>query len=94
MSLYGQNAIPQLSENVPMDERLERQTLTVGEAAHRLGISRALAYKAAQRGELPVIRIGRRYLVLKTQLERILASTDPLTAAAEPTNPSTGESVP
>jgi excisionase family DNA binding protein len=77
-----------------MDDRLERQTLTVGETAHRLGISRALAYKAAQRGELPVIRIGRRYLVLKTQLERILASTDQLTTTAEPTNPSTRESVP
>jgi excisionase family DNA binding protein len=77
-----------------MDERLERQTLTVGETAHRLGISRALAYKAAQRGELPVIRIGRRYLVLKAQLERILASPDQLAAAAQPTNPSTGESVP
>jgi excisionase family DNA binding protein len=75
-----------------MDEGLERQTLTVGETAHRLGISRALAYKAAQRGELPVIRIGRRYLVLKAQLERILASTDQRTATAAPTNQPIGES--
>jgi excisionase family DNA binding protein len=57
-----------------------RETLTVEETADRLGISRALAYKAARRGELPIIRIGRRYLVLKAELERMLMATvDPRT---------------
>jgi excisionase family DNA binding protein len=42
------------------------------EAARRLGISRALAYEAANRGELPVCRIGRRVLVPRAALLRLL----------------------
>jgi len=44
----------------PPDRRL---TLTVEEAAQLLGISRALAYEAVQRGEIPHLRVGRRILV-------------------------------
>jgi excisionase family DNA binding protein len=63
-----------------MSSRQVRETITVGETADRLGISRALAYKAAQRGELPIIRIGRRYLVIRAELERMLLGTvDPQT---------------
>ena len=63
-----------------MSSRQVRETMTVGETADRLGISRALAYKAAQRGELPIIRIGRRYLVIRAELERMLLGTvDPQT---------------
>jgi excisionase family DNA binding protein len=47
-------------------------TYTLNEAARRLGISRALAYEAAQRGELPVCRIGRRVLVPRAALLRLL----------------------
>jgi excisionase family DNA binding protein len=53
----------------PADERL---TYTLNEAARRLGISRALAYEAANRGELPVCRIGRRVLVPRAALLRLL----------------------
>jgi excisionase family DNA binding protein len=54
----------------PTDE--ERLTYTLNEAAQRLGISRALAYEAAHRGELPVCRIGRRVLVPRAALLRLL----------------------
>ena len=54
---------------VPAEERL---TYTLTEAARRLGISRALAYEAAHRGELPVCRIGRRVLVPRAALLRLL----------------------
>ncbi len=37
-----------------------RLTLTVEEAAQVLGISRAFAYEAVRRGEIPSIKIGRR----------------------------------
>jgi excisionase family DNA binding protein len=47
-------------------------TYTLNEAARRLGISRALAYEAAHRGELPVCRIGRRVLVPRAALLRLL----------------------
>jgi excisionase family DNA binding protein len=50
----------------------ERLTYTLNEAARRLGISRALAYEAANRGELPVCRIGRRVLVPRAALLRLL----------------------
>jgi excisionase family DNA binding protein len=50
----------------------ERLTYTLNEAARRLGISRALAYEAAHRGELPVCRIGRRVLVPRAALLRLL----------------------
>jgi excisionase family DNA binding protein len=41
----------------------DRLTWTITEAAQLLGISRATAYEAAHRGELPVRLIGRRMLV-------------------------------
>jgi excisionase family DNA binding protein len=53
-------------------DHIERQTLTVEEAARVLGIGRSAAYLAAQRGDLPVIRIGRRYVVPRAALKRML----------------------
>jgi excisionase family DNA binding protein len=50
-----------------------RLTWTVTEAAQLLGISRASAYEAAHRGELPVQVIGRRMLVPRVALLRLLA---------------------
>lgn len=58
----------------------ERLTLTVEEAGALLGISRAFAYEAVRRGEIPSIRIGRRVLVPRVALERLLSlpgATDP-----------------
>jgi excisionase family DNA binding protein len=49
-----------------------RLTYTLAEAAQQLGISRWLAYEAAHRGELPVCRIGRRMLVPRAALLRLL----------------------
>ena len=51
---------------------MERQTVTVEEAARILGISRSTAYLAVHRGELPVLRVGRRLLVSRIALERML----------------------
>ena len=61
-----------LSASVEMPVNEERLTYTLNEAARRLGISRALAYEAAHRGELPVCRIGRRVLVPRAALLRLL----------------------
>ena len=58
----------------PAEERL---TYTLAEAARRLGISRTLAYEAANRGELPVCRIGRRLLVPRAALARLLEDGAP-----------------
>ena len=57
-------------EPVSLDDN--RLTYTLAEAASRLGISTSLAYEAAHRGELPVCRIGRRMLVPRAALLRLL----------------------
>jgi excisionase family DNA binding protein len=53
-----------------------RLTYTLTEAASRLGISRTLAYEAAHRGELPMCRIGRRVLIPRVALLRLLGQDD------------------
>jgi excisionase family DNA binding protein len=50
-----------------------RATMTVPEAAERLGIGRNTAYQAAEHGELPTIRVGGRVLVLRSVLDDLLA---------------------
>jgi excisionase family DNA binding protein len=49
-----------------------RLVLTVSEAAAALGISRAHAYELVARGELPSLRLGRRIVVPRRGLERLL----------------------
>src|ERR1700728_3749229 len=46
----------------------ERLVYTVAESGEMLGISRAFAYELVARGELPVIKLGRRRLVPKAAL--------------------------
>jgi excisionase family DNA binding protein len=55
-------------------EQTESLTLTVEEAAARLGISRTLAYELAKVDRLPapVLRLGRRLVVSRQALERVL----------------------
>ena len=57
----------------------DRLTWTITEAAQLLGISRATAYEAAHRGELPVRLIGRRMLVPRIALLRLLEQDAPPT---------------
>ena len=54
---------------------VERQTLDLWpETARLLGLGRQAIYGAAKRGEIPVIKVGRRLLVPKTELYRMLES--------------------
>jgi excisionase family DNA binding protein len=50
----------------------QKQTMTVEEAAKLLGIGRALAYEMARTGKLPTIRFGRRLVVPRRAVERLL----------------------
>lgn len=52
---------------------VERLTLSVEEAAHLLGISRALAYELVRRGDLPRLQLGRRIVVPRRALEELVA---------------------
>lgn len=57
----------------PSSGASERLVYTVAEAGELLGISRAFAYELVARGELPVIRLGRRRLVPKVALLAFIA---------------------
>jgi excisionase family DNA binding protein len=50
-----------------------RRTYSVDEAAQLLGVSRTAAFGAVRRGEIPGIRVGKRRLVLREALDRMLA---------------------
>ena len=50
----------------------EKLTLTVTEASRVLGISRGLAYEMVKTGEIPSVRFGRRVLVPRWSLEKLL----------------------
>ena len=60
----------------------ERLTLTIEEAAKVLGIGRQLAYDRVKTGEIPVIKIGRRLLVPKKALEKLLEEPKPVDLTA------------
>jgi excisionase family DNA binding protein len=55
-----------------MNVKGEAKTQTIDEAAKELGIGRNQTYAAARRGEIPTIRIGKRILVLREPLKRML----------------------
>jgi excisionase family DNA binding protein len=51
----------------------ERLTISVVEAGQRLGVGKQAAYDAAHRGEIPIVRVGRRLLVPVAAFEAMLA---------------------
>jgi excisionase family DNA binding protein len=61
-----------------------RLVFTVDEAAQLLGISRSFAYEAVQRGDIPSMRIGRRILVPKAALRRLLDQVGDYSSDPEP----------
>ena len=59
----------------------EKLTLTVTEASRVLGISRGLVYSMVKTGELPSIRFGKRVLIPRRALEKLLEEPQPLNLA-------------
>ncbi len=51
---------------------MDRLTYTVTEAAVLLGISRTSAYECVRRGEIPSLTLGRRVVISRVVLERLL----------------------
>jgi len=52
-------------------------TLTVDETAITLGLSRTATYQAVQTGEIPAIRIGRRWLIPAAAIRQLLQIENP-----------------
>ncbi len=59
-----------------MTKRTEKLTLTVDETAQALGLSRNSCYQAVETRAIPSIRIGKRILIPRFALERLLASAE------------------
>ena len=59
----------------------ERLTYSIPECAKALGIGRNLCYDRVKTGEIPVIKIGRRLLVPKRALQKLLEEPQTLNLA-------------
>jgi excisionase family DNA binding protein len=55
--------------NTAIEKRL---CITVQEAAEMLGISRNFAYELVKQGQIPVIKFGKRLLIPRAALEKML----------------------
>jgi len=47
---------------------MEKITYTIAEAAEIIGVSKSLMYKMAKNNEIPVIKLGRRWVISKYKL--------------------------
>lgn len=54
----------------------ERKTFTVLEAAKTLGVARNLVYEGVRSGQIPAIHLGKRILISRTELARLLGDAD------------------
>lgn len=59
-----------------MTDLTERPTMTVDEAAELAGVGRNQAYSAVREGIFPSLRIGKRILIPRKKLMRILNGDD------------------
>ena len=60
-----------------IEEKVDRKTFSVPEAGKILGVGRDAAYEAARTGQIPTIRLGRRLVVPKAALDRLLETANP-----------------
>lgn len=71
-------------KNMSKNERQhESAALSVEQVATLLNISRALAYGAVRRGEIPRVRVGGRWLIPRAALEAWLNGTQPQPEAGD-----------
>ena len=59
--------------STPAFAEVERQTLTIADAAARLGVHRQTLRAAIERGDVRAVRIGRRWLVPLAAIDELLA---------------------
>ncbi len=70
----------------------DRLTFTVPQVARLLGIGRGLAYELVRQGKLPALRFGRRLLIPRVALMRLLSGDLPTPSghSARPTEQGSG----
>ena len=64
----------------PTEQHTESRTCTVQEAAQKLGVNHKGLYAAIAEGRFPHIKIGRRILISRRILDRILDGEETLPA--------------
>ena len=72
MPLAPPDAKPPQAVRQDDDRKPERLALSVEEASELLGISKWLGYEMVAQGILPALRLGRRLVVPRAALERML----------------------
>lgn len=65
-----------MSATLTLDDLRGRTTITIPEAGQVLGLGDWAAYRAATRGEIPTLALGRRKVVPVPALLRLLGATD------------------
>lgn len=73
--------VEELTVKKKSTSEIETLTVSVEAAASIIGLSRAATYEAVKRGEIPIIRFGKRVRVLRVPLEELLRKPRPLNAA-------------
>lgn len=58
-------------------DTIQRQTLSISEAAEILGVSRGLIYNQIVEGNIKAIHIGRKIVIARTVIEEILGQPLP-----------------
>ena len=69
----------------------QRLTLTVNEAAKMLGISRGLAYEMVKMGKIPSVHFGKRILIPRSALDKLLEEPKPLNLTPAGLAPKSGQ---
>lgn len=59
---------------ITVDEARARPTIRADEAAYLLGVSTDAVYRAAETGQLPALRVGRRVLIPTARLLELLGA--------------------
>ena len=75
-----------MGKSIEGNNSIERLCMTIPEAAKVLGLSRNFGYELARRGEIPVMRFGKRIVVPKAAFERMLGLTSERKATNERTH--------
>ena len=66
--------VNKIKSSEPSSAKPQPRVYTLDEAAVILRICRGSAYRAAENGDIPTVRIGRRLLVPAAALDKLLAS--------------------
>ena len=59
---------------MPSSSALEQRTYSVTDVAHILGVTPSHIWRLCDRGDISSIRLGRRILIPREEVERILSS--------------------